>query len=208
MPTSSAKKHAASPRDARSRILSAAREAFIAGDGAIEMGDVARRAGVSNGLAYHYYGSKAGLLAALVDDFYARYDEAAMAGVASTGHWAERMYHHLRAGIDFMYAEPMAGVLLGRIGTSAEVSAAEARRQIASTERAISNLRRAQARGDIDPMIDVEMAGAVIIGAVRQVLMRVFSHADRPAVAVVAERLWATIAAVLGLSAPIPVARD
>lgn len=185
--------------DTRGRILNAARDAFIAGGGEIEMGEVARRAGVSNGLAYHYFGSKAGLLAALVDDFYTRYDAAAMAAVPATGNWGERMRHHIRAGIEYMYQDPLGAALLGRLGASAEVSAAEARRQMASTERAVGNLRRAQQRGDIAPVIDVEIAGAVIIGAVRQVLLRVFQMPERPSADTVATELWATIATVLGI---------
>ena len=52
------------------KLLEAAEAELIASDGQMEMAAVARRAGVSVGLAYHHFGSKAGLVAAVVDAFY------------------------------------------------------------------------------------------------------------------------------------------
>ena len=46
------------------KILAAAEEILREGDGALEMSQVAGKAGVSVGLAYHYFGSKAGMLGA------------------------------------------------------------------------------------------------------------------------------------------------
>ena len=61
----------------RERLLAAAVEVLLEGDGDFEMGQLAARAGVSNGLAYHYFGSKAGVLSAVIDDFYDRYSAVA-----------------------------------------------------------------------------------------------------------------------------------
>src|SRR5690554_5193406 len=58
------------------RLLAAAQTELIEGQGQLEMVAVARRAKVSAGLAYHYFGSKAGLIAAVVEAFYDRYDAA------------------------------------------------------------------------------------------------------------------------------------
>ena len=54
----------------RDRLIQAASEALVAGDGNFELRHEARRAGVSVGLTYHRFGSKAGLVAAVVDRFY------------------------------------------------------------------------------------------------------------------------------------------
>ena len=53
------------------RLVRAAEAELIESNGQMEMLAVAKRAGVSVGLAYHHFGSKAGLLAAVVDHFYA-----------------------------------------------------------------------------------------------------------------------------------------
>ncbi|WP_050625577.1 TetR/AcrR family transcriptional regulator [Bradyrhizobium viridifuturi] len=60
----------------RDRLLAAAQQELIEGHGHLEMQAVAKRARVSVGLAYHHFGSKAGLIAAVVEDFYQRLDEA------------------------------------------------------------------------------------------------------------------------------------
>src|SRR5712692_1976900 len=62
------------PDDARTRIVAAALKELVDGDGDFEIGDVARRARVSVGLAYHYFGSKAGLISALIKDFHDRHE--------------------------------------------------------------------------------------------------------------------------------------
>src|SRR5260370_3835046 len=55
---------------ARARIVAAALEELVAGDGDFEIGDVARRAKVAVGLAYPYFGSKAGLISAVITEFH------------------------------------------------------------------------------------------------------------------------------------------
>nr|WP_302051635.1 TetR family transcriptional regulator [Sphingopyxis sp. BSNA05] len=56
------------------RILAAAEKILREGDGELEMGQVAEQAGVSVGLAYHYFGSKSGMLGAIIHAFYDRYN--------------------------------------------------------------------------------------------------------------------------------------
>ena len=51
------------------RLIRAAQEELIQGRGLLEMQAVAKRAKVSVGLAYHHFGSKAGLIAAVVEAF-------------------------------------------------------------------------------------------------------------------------------------------
>ncbi len=56
----------------RARLLEAAMAELVERDGALEVASVAARADVSVGLLYRYFGSKAGLVAAVVADFYDR----------------------------------------------------------------------------------------------------------------------------------------
>jgi AcrR family transcriptional regulator len=62
------------PIATRERLVRAAQEELIWSHGHLEMQAVAKRALVSVGLAYHHFGSKAGLIAAVVEAFYSRLD--------------------------------------------------------------------------------------------------------------------------------------
>ncbi len=66
------------PTATRLRILEAAKTSLVAGDGSFEMSWVAKAAGVSQGLAYHHFGSKEGLLSAVVEDFYDRVEASVL----------------------------------------------------------------------------------------------------------------------------------
>lgn len=58
------------PERKRARVLGAARRLFIErGYAATTTADVARRAGVSQGIVFHYFGSKEGLLAAVAAEY-------------------------------------------------------------------------------------------------------------------------------------------
>ena len=61
----------------RQRLIEAAEKELIRSHGHLEMQAVSKRAQASVGLAYHHFGSKAGLIAAVVEAFYSRLDEMA-----------------------------------------------------------------------------------------------------------------------------------
>ena len=75
MPANSRKRD---PVATRQRILECAATLLAEGEGKLEMAWVARAAGVSSGLAYHHFGSKEGLLVAVVNDFYDRLEAASL----------------------------------------------------------------------------------------------------------------------------------
>src|SRR5271156_6664091 len=91
------------------RLIRAAQEELIQGGGLLEMQAVAKRAQVSIGLAYHHFGSKAGLIAAVVEEFYSRLDEAAFSGARLPSEsWASREKARIAAYVTFHYDHPFA----------------------------------------------------------------------------------------------------
>src|SRR6516162_2843197 len=108
---------------ARERIVAAARSELIDSDGDFEIADVARRAGVSVGLAYHYFGSKAGLIAVLITDFHDRHGAVVNHSVDMSQPWPTREKARLKASIDFLYADPATHLVMGKLASSAEVIA-------------------------------------------------------------------------------------
>ena len=83
---------------------------------------VAKRAQVSVGLAYHHFGSKAGLIAAVVEEFYNRLDEAAFSGARLCSEtWADRERERIAAYIAFHYEHPFAPLVIGALSRAPEV---------------------------------------------------------------------------------------
>ena len=67
------------------RLIRSAQDELIQTHGLLEMQAVAKRAKVSVGLAYHHFGSKAGLIAAVVEAFYNRLEDVDAVLVTPTG---------------------------------------------------------------------------------------------------------------------------
>src|ERR1700735_4382059 len=104
------------------RLIRAAQEELIQGRGLLEMQAVAKRAKASVGLAYHHFGSKAGLIAAVVEAFYDRLEDVAFkpSNLVSSD-WAGREKERIAAYIAFHYDHPFAPLMVGPLSRAAEV---------------------------------------------------------------------------------------
>jgi len=181
----------------RSALLEAARAELMASDGEAEMAAIAARAGVSVGLAYHHFGSKAGLIAAVVEDFYARYTGTVNARFAGAS-WAARECARTKALVDFFLDEPFARTLLGPLGRSPAVVNAEARCMAAMIDLGARNIAQGQASGELDPDMDPMLASAFVLGGVRQCLTVALAGEDQPDADALAQTAWRHIAHALG----------
>lgn len=185
----------------RDRLVRAAQQELIAGHGHLEMQAVARRAQVSVGLAYHHFGSKGGLIAAVVEDFYGRLDEAAFGGArlrAKT--WADREKERIAAYVAFHYAHPFAPLVIGALSRAPEVVDVETaftERQLAAGARM---LKAAQRNGIVAHDIDPDLTIALMIGGIRQALIGALTRERRPDPDRLTDDIWAFMAAALGLT--------
>jgi len=187
----------------RAKLLAAAAAEVVAGFGRFEMADVARRAGLSVGLSYHYFGSKAGMLAALVEDFYERYDRIVMqANPLPGGDWGAREQLRLRAMVAFHYAEPLAPIVLARLSAEPEVAAVEARWLERHIDLAAQNIRIGQGRGEIPLEFDAELLGAMVLGGLRQAIGQALSRPRRFTGEELAGQLWNFVAAAVRFRQP------
>ena len=186
----------------RNRLVSAAQEELIQGQGHLEMQAVARRARVSVGLAYHHFGSKAGLIAAVVEEFYSRLDAAAFSGAKlPSENWAERERARIAAYVSFHYDHPFAPLVIGALSRAPEVLDVETEftnRQLAAGARM---LQAAQRDGIVAVDIDPHLTIALMIGGIRQALIGSLMCERRPDPTKLTNEIWAFIAAALRLTA-------
>lgn len=191
--------------ETRERILKAAAKVLIAGDGQCEIADVARAAGVSAGLSYHYFTSKAGLIAAVVEAFYDRMEAAVMEPNPKPGAgWGERERLRLERMVDFYYAEPLAPLILTRLSRTPDVAAVEAARLARHIDLAARNVELAQQKGEIPGDLDAHLLGAMILGGLRQAIGQALGMQKRPGRDKIAEQLWSFIAGTAQLK---PIAK-
>ena len=88
----------------RQKLLEAACQELIENEGALEVAKVAQRVGLSVGVIYRHYGSRAGLIAAVIEDFYERHDAYVMeVNPAPKASWAEREKFRIQREIGFCY---------------------------------------------------------------------------------------------------------
>lgn len=180
----------------RERLLGAARDLAISRGGHFEIAMVAEAAGVVPSLVNRYFGSKAGLVAALVDDFFDRFHESVLAlDLEDRGDWAAHERLRLEAGVRFHYGEPLAAVLYGPLARDPEVARLEADRIAAIVGRAARSIRRGQRDGELPVGVDPGLAGAAMFGAMRQVMVEALTRSPRPRPERVIEVLWRQVAA-------------
>jgi AcrR family transcriptional regulator len=182
------------------RLVRAAQEELIHSQGLLEMQAVAKRAKVSVGLAYHHFGSKAGLIAAVVEGFYNWLEEVAFSpSKLVSPDWAGREKERIAAYISFHYDHPFAPLVVGALSRAPEVLDVEqafTRRQLAA---GAYNLRAGQRAGVIPSDLDPRLTIALMIGGIRQALIGALTAAHRPDREVLTAKIWVFVAGALRL---------
>jgi AcrR family transcriptional regulator len=187
----------------RERLVCAAQEELIQGQGHLEMQAVAKRAQLSVGQAYRHFGSKAGLIAAVVERFYGLLDDAAFSGANLVSeYWADREKERISAYIAFHYEHPFAPLVIGALSRAPEVLDVE----MAFTNRQLAvgacMLQAAQRDGVIPAEIDPHLTIALMIGGIRQALIGALTSEQRPDPEMLTNAIWAFMAGALRLSEP------
>lgn len=185
----------------RERLIGAAQEELIQGQGHLEMQAVAKRAQVSVGLAYHHFGSKAGLIAAVVEEFYSRLDMEVFSGTKwPSKTWVDREKGRIAAYIGFHYDHPFAPLIIGPLSRSPEVLDVEAdftNRNLAAGAQMLEAAQRGgMVPGDMDPHLTI----ALMSGGIRQALTGALMREPRPDPENLTNEIWAFMVAALRLT--------
>jgi len=180
-------------------LIDAALEVLLEGDGGLEVAAVARRAGVSESLAYYHFRNKAGLLDAMVEDFYERLDASITAVPFEGETWRERERSRVHAIVEFMYRDPAARLVANVVASDPSLLEKQRDRQSRLDELGARNIARAQRDGEIDPSLDPHLLVAMILGGV----LAGVNHAlagKRPKPRTRVEReIWSFVARVAGV---------
>ena len=201
-PRAKSKKLAKAPHGTgHARIRKAAEDLLIEKDGILDIAELAKRAGVASSLLYRYYPSKNALLAAIVENFYDRYDQVVfkVPNDPAVG-YAAGIRRRLEQMVLFHYSEPLAATVLCRLGSTADVAIVELKRIESHIDAAAAQVRQGQRLGELPGEIDPEVAGAVVIGGTHQALARVLTREKRPSPEWLTGELWRAFSPVLHLS--------
>lgn len=177
----------------RNSLIQAASDALVAGRGNFELQDVAKRAGVSVGLPYHRFGSKAGLIAAVVDQFYDEIERVITLTDVREQDWAEREQIRLSRLVGFLYRTPLAAVVISMLSSEPEVSVVESQRWSGLITITASNIQKGQKRGQLPAGFDPEILAALICGGVRHAAGLALQQKPRPREAELVRQIWSFI---------------
>ncbi|WP_202919471.1 TetR/AcrR family transcriptional regulator [Saccharothrix deserti] len=183
---------------ARDKLLRAAAEE-LAETGQLEVAAVARRAGVSAGLPYRYFGTRNGLLIAVLDAFYQRLGEAAALRRYDAPTWAERERQRIHDWVTALYAEPLAPLVLGGLVGDAEVAAANTRHLHQLIELGARNIAHAQRAGELQAGRDPEFLAAATLGGTNVMVSVALTRTPRPPAEEIITELWTVLSGAVGL---------
>jgi AcrR family transcriptional regulator len=193
------------PKTARGRathaqLIAAARDELIQRDGLLEVDSVAARARLSVGAIYRHFNSRAGLVAAVVEDFYTRYRaEAFEVNPLPGGPFVERERRRNDLMVAFHYGDPLAKVILLNLHLDAAVAVREAAHIDLMMDLAANVMALGQRRGDLPADRDPAFIGAMIIGGMHRALA-VALRSDPPVPqASTSRKLWILNAGIMGV---------
>jgi AcrR family transcriptional regulator len=182
---------------ARERLVEAATQE-LAQTGSFEVAAVARRAGVSAGLPYRYFGTRTGLLVAVVDAFYQRFYDTIALRDYDAPTWAERERQRITEWVDFLYGEPVAPVILAGLGEG-ELATARGRWLQEMSKVGARNMAQGQRDGEIPADRDPEYLAAATLGGTNAVVAVCLTRDPRPPAAAVIDQLWSFVSGAVAL---------
>ncbi len=182
-------------------------------DGRLEIAALARRLGASQAVLYRYFGSKDGLVAAVVEEFYDDYDDAVFLPAGDTtpsphgGGWQQREQARIAREIDFLYAHPLAKVVLARVLQEPAAAHVDARRVAIQIEVAAHNVVRGQREGAVAADVEPGLAAAAYIGAFREAVGEALRRPQPPPPDTLVQMMVAIGAAIVPPPAPPEITR-
>jgi AcrR family transcriptional regulator len=187
----------------RQRLIEAASLRMVEANGLIEVSEVAKAASTSVGLVYHHFGSKAGLIAAIVERFYDQMEIAIRGEPVENGaDWLRAEQQRLSDAISFFYSSPLTPYMLTRLSRDSEVADIERQRLQSQIEIGARNIALGQRLGAVNPQLEPELTVIVLLTGLRHAIARSLERIPRPAEAVLKKQLWVVVSRVVNNANP------
>ena len=158
---------------------------------------MARGAGVSEGLAYYHFGSRAGLIGAVVHAVYDQLLDAIDIPDWPTHDWGGRERERTRRFIDFVYESPIAAIVFSTLATEPEVVGVATGRWQGVVDEGARNIAQGQRRGVLPSTSDPRLLSALINGAVRHAVAQALTTEPRPERDALTDEVWSFVSAGL-----------
>lgn len=188
MPAISAKRM----QDRSAAILDAARRVFVTrGYQAAAIADIARLAGISDGLVYRYYESKRRLLDAVLAAFFQRILNVLEPAVAAEQGFDAKLRALIHAHLKTLLAEPgLCRLFIGEVRGAAEFADSEAQSLNRRYSAVFLNIiKDAQRRGELREDLDAALLRDLVFGGVEHLAWRAMSARGRARIAADADKL-------------------
>jgi AcrR family transcriptional regulator len=184
----------------RRSLVQAARDELVEREGLLEIDSVAARANVSVGAIYRHFDLRAGLVGAVVDDFYERYRaEAFEINPAPGAPFVDRERRRTEQTVAFHYRDPLARVILSNLHLDAAVAVREERHAEEMIDLTAEVITIGQKHGELPRDRDPRFLGAMIIGGMRRVLAIALTSDPTIPQSTTARVLWILNASIMGL---------
>ena len=194
------KKRRKSNKATRQQLLNAARQELIEGDGDLELAKVAKRAGVSDGLTYYHFGNKAGLIKALVLEFYDAMDERITAVPFDGETWTERERARVFAMVSFFYENPVALLVSTRLRTEPALLQEAQERSLRLSKLGARNIQQAQRAGEISSNYNPLLLVSMILAGVTEGVRTALSAESAIPLTQAQEEIWSFVARAAGVN--------
>lgn len=183
----------------REQLIAAARVELVEGNGDLELARVAKRAGVSDGLTYYHFGNKAGLIKALVADFYNAMDDSVLAVAFAGDTWAERERQRVNAMVAFFYRNPVALLVATRLRTEPSLLAEEVARTTRLNELGATNIAQAQRAGEINASYNPLLLVSMIVAGVTEGVRTALNTEPVIPIEEAQQEIWSFVARAVGI---------
>ena len=154
-----------SAEETRKLIIRASRAELVASGSEIEVNQIAKRAGLSEGVVYYHFGNRKGLLDAMVRDHYFRLDEQVALIRFDGVTWVAREQARIRAMVDLYFDDPSAILIASIVRSDPQLVAYEAERRKRLYELGAKNIAEAQGTGEIKVDTDPQLLASMLLTA-------------------------------------------
>jgi AcrR family transcriptional regulator len=188
MPAISAKRM----QDRSAAILVAAQRVFVArGYQAAAIAEIARAAGISDGLIYRYYESKRRLLDAVLAAFFERILSVLEPAVAAEQGFAAKLRALIKTHLKILTSEPgLCRLFIGEVRGASEFADSEAQAlNRRYTTVFLDIIRSAQRAGELRDGVDAALLRDLVFGGVEHLAWRAMSARGKARIGVDADKL-------------------